>query len=259
MPNALFEVFKFPFAHKLSDARRSLNLTCARRKASNAAVGCNLARHSESREPEWSLTLHKREGDLMGVGLGNASTGAVIFNIPEGGLVDQWNEANQQRLYPGQVITEVNGVRGYWSILEELRRPGVLALTISNSPPPNAKPSWFEDIAATGKSLQKKGGIQLRLEQEGSNATSFSSLPTVKAGDCGVDQCAICIDDVGPGETLVQLPCKHAYHPMCAARWLSESGTHARGKRQCCPLCCQKVTCAPDGRAVTARGEELRG
>ncbi|CAK0812638.1 unnamed protein product, partial [Prorocentrum cordatum] len=110
-----------------------LALTCGRRRSHPDALG-SLARPSEATgKPEWGLTLHKQEGDTLGVGLGNTSTGAVIFNIPEGGLVARWNEANQRRLYPGQIITEVNGVRGYWPILEELSRPGVLALTISNT------------------------------------------------------------------------------------------------------------------------------
>jgi len=210
---------------------------------------------------EWRMTLSRKEGDVLGAALGDTDNGAVIINIQEGGLLDVWSEANlSPRLYPGLIITEVNGVRGYWAILEELQGPGELDLRISDQPPVLAGPRWFEDIAAMGRSLEKQqssggGGssFMLRLRQEGPNAPSqFSSLPNVVAGDCGVDQCAICIDDVAPDETLVQLQCKHAFHPTCAARWLTQS----RGKRQCCPLCCQRVWCSPED--IVTIGEELQ-
>lgn len=250
MLNAFRELFEFP------SARTLLNLTCGRRKASKADAGCGFARRGEARESEWSLTLHKREGDVLGVGLGNASTGAVIFNIPEGGLLDQWNAANlPRRLYPGQVITEVNGVRGYWAILEELQGPGELNLRISDQPPAHAGPRWFEDIAAMGRSLEKQnrdsgsGGssFMLRLRQEGPNAAcQFSSLPNVVAGECGVDQCAICIDDVGPDDSLLLLPCNHAYHPLCVARWLTQ-GASCGSSKHSCPLCCRRMVNSREG------------
>jgi hypothetical protein len=201
---------------------------------------------------EWSLTLNRAEDDVLGAALGDTDKGAVIINVQQGGLLDVWSEANlAPRLYPGLIITEVNGARGYWAILDALQVPGELELKISDQPPAHAGPRWFEDIAAMGRSLEKQqdnvgggnGSFMLRLPQEGPSATSqFSSLPNVVAGDCGVDMCAICMDDVAPDETVVQLNCKHAFHATCAARWLTQN----RGKRQCCPLCCQKVLCSPE-------------
>jgi hypothetical protein len=210
---------------------------------------------------EWSLQLVKRQGDVLGAGLGNTDKGAVIFNIQENGLLDGWNKTQVLNpLRPGLIITEVNGVMGYWNILDELRRPGVLDMKVSAEPPQNAGPNWFQEIAEMGKNLEAQGGkssFMLRLQpQDPSTKNQFSSLPTVRAADCGVDQCAICIDDVGPDEQLVQLPCKHAFHALCAARWLTQAGRHSQGKRQCCPLCCQKVVCSPDGGIVTGRSDE---
>ncbi|CAK0840792.1 unnamed protein product, partial [Prorocentrum cordatum] len=149
---------------------------------------------------ERSLTLHAWEGDVLGAALGMTDTGAVILNIREGGLLDGWNEANpKERVYPGLVITGVNGARGYWAIVESLKRPGVLTLTVSDQPPPTAGPKWFEDIAAMGRSVVP--------QEDGPSADSlFSSLPNVVAGDGGVDQCSICLDDIGPDEVLVELP-----------------------------------------------------
>jgi len=201
---------------------------------------------------ERSLTLHAWEGDVLGAALGKTDTGAVILNIREGGLLDDWNEANPwHRLYPGLIITEVNGSTGYWDILGELQRPGLLSIRVSAEPPWNAGPNWFQEITEMGKTLQETtwGGnrpFMVRLQQDGVG-DQFASLPTVRAGDCGVDQCAICMDDVAPDESLVQLPCRHAFHALCAARWLTQPGGHSRGKRQRCPLCCQKVVCSPEG------------
>merc|ERR1740138_1167231 len=200
---------------------------------------------------DWSMRLIRREGDILGAALGDTVKGAVIINIQQGGLLEAWIWANPApRLYPGVIITEVNGVKGYWDIMDELGGPGVLDITISEVPPAHAGPTWFEDIAAVGRSLEKQqdsgGGVEsflLRLQQEDPNASSqFSTLPNVVAGDCGVDQCAICMDDVAPDESLVQLRCKHAFHATCVARWLTQS----QGKRQCCPLCCRTVLCSPE-------------
>merc|ERR1712087_562521 len=114
-------------------------------------------------------------------------------------------------------------------------------MKITATPPKNADPNWYEEIADMGRNLEAQGGkssFMLRLQpQDGSKSHAFSSLPTIRAGDCGVDQCAICIDEVGPDESLVQLPCKHAFHGSCTARWLSQS----QSTRKCCPLCCRKI------------------
>jgi len=211
---------------------------------------------STARE-DFVVRVHKRAGDVLGAGLGNTDKGAVIFNVQENGLLDGWNKANpDEQLYSGLIIAEVNGITGYWSILEELRRPGVLTMKITAIPPKNAGPNWYEEIADMGRNLEAQGGkssFMLRLHpQDGSKSQTFSSLPTIRAGDCGVDQCAICIDDVNPDETLVQLPCGHAFHALCAARWLTQAGKHSQGKRQCCPLCCRKVVGTADGGISTA-------
>lgn len=199
--------------------------------------------------------------------LGSTATGAVIYHIHEDGLIGGWNQANKMlRLYPGVRITEVNSVAGYWAIVEKLQMPGVLTLKVCSCPPKGTGPNWFSDVAAIGKSLQTQRGasvtsnFMIRLQQVGSRDPGpFASLPTVAAGDCNVDQCAICMDSVGPGEAMVQFSCTHAFHPLCTARWLVESSTGARGNGQCCPLCCRKVVCSANGRTSVASAEAVRG
>jgi hypothetical protein len=198
--------------------------------------------------PDFKVIVDKLPGDLLGAGLGNTDKGAVVCNLHEGGLLDGWNKANPQQLVrPGFIITEVNGVMGYWDILDEFRKPGALNMKVSGTPPENSGPNWFKEIEEMGRKFQSQGGkssFMLRLQSRDPGAhkiNNFCSFPTVRASECGIDQCAICIEDVGPDDQLVQLPCNHAFHGSCAARWLMQSGKHAQGKRQCCPLCCRKV------------------
>jgi len=195
----------------------------------------------------------KAQGDALGAGLGNTSKGAVIFSVKLGGVLDRHNkEAGEElRLRPGMIIIEVNGIVGYWNMLEELRKFGVFDMKISPTPPPRASPTWFEDIQQMGKDLETQGGpFMVRLQPQDPNdpkQPTFSSLPHVRAGEVGVDQCAICLEDVDPDRGLVQFPCKHAFHPMCAARWLTAAAPSQRGKRQCCPLCNRKIVGTSDG------------
>jgi hypothetical protein len=140
-------------------------------------------------------------GNVLGASLGNTDKGAIIFNIQKNGLLDLWNRVHEfQPLRPGYIITEVNGIMGYWDILEELWKPGVFEMKITNEPPESARPNWFQDVTKVRESLEYRGKCLLKLHQ--STLTVFSSLPTARAGDCGVDHCAICMDDVLPGEIL---------------------------------------------------------
>jgi hypothetical protein len=200
---------------------------------------------------EWGVQIVKREGDVLGAGLGNTDNGAVIFNIQENGLLDAWNRTQLSNpLRPGFIITEVNGAVGYWDILEEVQRPGVLDMRVSAEPPSGSGPNWFREAAEMGRSFEEKWSFEpqgdrspmLRLHPQ----DEYSSLPTVRAADCGVDQCAICIDDVGPNDSLLLLPCNHAYHPLCVARWLTQ-GTPCGSSRHSCPLCCRRMINSREG------------
>jgi len=49
--------------------------------------------------------------------------------------------------------------------------------------------------------------------------------------------CIICLSDFGVEDDIVQLPCKHAFHTECIAKWLSRS--------RHCPLRCPQVVLPP--------------
>jgi len=198
------------------------------------------------------VQIVKRQGDVLGAALGSTGSGAVIFSIQENGLLDAWNRTQLSNpLRPGLTITDVNGVVGFWDMLEELRRPGVHEMKVSAEPPSNSGPDWFQEVAKMGQSLEEKWSSEaqgsksamLRLQPQ----DQFSSLPTVRAADSGVDQCAICMDDFGPDEQIALLPCKHAYHPFCVARWLTEGASQCGSKKNSCPLCCRRMVNSREG------------
>lgn len=210
---------------------------------------------AETPSQDFDVAVQKRPGDVLGAGLGNTSKGAVIMSIQQGGLLASWNQANpeESRLRPGHIITECNGIAGYWAILEQIKKPGMLDMKVSSTPPSSAGRTWFEDIARMGRDLEtssasSKGSFMLKLQPQDPSTKNhtFSSLTTARAGDCGVDQCAICIDDLSPEDPVVQLPCKHAFHAQCAARWLMQANC-SNGKCQCCPVCRRKIVSTADG------------
>jgi hypothetical protein len=211
------------------------------------------------------MSLFKHSGQLLGGGLGNNGQGAVVLSVAPKGLFADWNRGNPDHtVEPGFTITEVNGATGFWSILEAIRTPGELTMKVTCMPPPRAGPNWFDDVAEMGKKLQKscgkKNSVLLRLGCTDSTDNSTdkstalsnwsSNLPTMRANECGTDQCcAICMEDVSPHESLVQLPCKHAFHELCVARWLTQVDEGCNS-RQCCPLCNRKIVSTKDGKLM---------
>ncbi|CAK0908870.1 unnamed protein product, partial [Prorocentrum cordatum] len=98
------------------------------------------------------VRLHRGADDLVGVSLGDAASGAVLVCVKEGGIVDKWSRSNPSRaIRPGYIIEEINGVRGYWNLLDVLRNEGPLVFKVATVPPASAGPDWFEEIAATAK------------------------------------------------------------------------------------------------------------
>merc|ERR1712037_622754 len=148
------------------------------------------------------------------------------------------------------IVEAVNGVEGFWNLLDAMQARGPLALQVSTEPPASAGPDWFEKITSMADAIEQssnRGPFMLRLQPKDPSSASgscFSTLPYVKAGTCSVDSCAICLEEFKFDEQVVQLPCKHAYHAVCAARWMTQ-GTI--GKAQRCPLCFRRMVCTPEG------------
>lgn len=196
----------------------------------------------------FNMTIERKALEVLGLDVGNTAgnkTGAVILNIWENGLLNKWSTNHPENpLKIGHIIVEVNQARGFWEVFEQIGQVGVLNMVIQRNPP---KQGWHDEVAHLGQALQRRGSsgsLRLRLSPSTSKgdqksvektAEALTCLPNVRAGDCGATQCCICISDLEPHEQLVQLPCKHAFHTLCAARWLTRSA------RRSCPLCQQTV------------------
>jgi hypothetical protein len=197
-------------------------------------AGTNAAASNELQR----VSLVKGQGDRLGLDLGNAlgaDGGAVILGVHDGFLAARWNKSHpEQEFRTGMIIVQANSVRGYWSILDEVGKSGSLELLLQRTPP---KENWDAEILSLGQALQSTQSVPLRLRfsTPGSDNETFVSLPAVRAGECGTTQCAVCLEDLEPDDPLVQLPCAHAFHSLCAARWLSSSSHHT------CPLCVRPV------------------
>jgi hypothetical protein len=182
----------------------------------------------------------------LGIDVGDAAgdQSAVILSLSERGILSGWNKNHPtMELAAGNIIVQANGVRGYWAILEELGKAGRLELKVERTPPTL---NWQEEIYRLSESLRCRGmtsSLRLRVPPQGGRPVprgpreddSFVTLPTVRAGDVDMAQCCICMADCEADTMLVQLPCKHCFHRVCAARWLTQS------KRCACPLCNQSL------------------
>ncbi|CAK0808190.1 unnamed protein product [Prorocentrum cordatum] len=158
------------------------------------------------RPERFTIRLHKGAADALGASLGMVPTGALLYSVEEGCVLDRWNKANPDAaVLPGCVIEQVNGVGGYWPLMEELRRSGPLEVRVSAVPPQSAGPNWFEDVAKIGREMgiTDKSPFMVRLPSEASQGEKvFTSFPSVVACAAGIDQCAICFEDVGSDEVL---------------------------------------------------------
>ncbi|CAK0828214.1 unnamed protein product [Prorocentrum cordatum] len=160
---------------------------------------------------QFTIRLHKGAGEALGVSLGILPTGAVLYCLEEGYVLDKWNKENPDAaVRPGFVIEQVNGVSGYWPLMEEMRREGPLEARVSTVPPQSAGPNWLEDIATMGRNIElsnDKSPFMVRLSAEASqNEKALTSFPSVVACAAGLDKCAICLEDFDPNDMLTELP-----------------------------------------------------
>lgn len=47
---------------------------------------------------------------------------------------------------------------------------------------------------------------------------------------CDGTTCVVCMDDFSTGDRVLRLSCKHAFHPACIRKWLTEC-------KPSCPMC----------------------
>ena len=72
------------------------------------------------------------------------------------------------------------------------------------------------------------------LEEE--TYSSSNSIP---------DPCSICLEPYKDGDTLLYMPCRHAYHSSCLHKWLASHNT--------CPVCRHVITPEISSIIITVR------
>jgi len=75
-------------------------------------------------------------------------------------------------------------------------------------------------------------------------ASLVEHLPQQQAHDCGATECAICLCEFQPHDSVTKLPCSHAFCPPCIVTWLTEH-------RNECPLCLASIDRSPESQTPT--------
>jgi len=90
------------------------------------------------------------------------------------------------------------------------------------------KPEDYEMLSKLDESVPKRDIVQRTLVDD---------LPRVLARDSGAKECGVCLAQLRSACQAVQLPCQHAFHPMCIEKWLTEC-------KNTCPLCSTPIDVA---------------
>mmetsp|Transcript_109545 Transcript_109545/g.244560 ORF Transcript_109545/g.244560 Transcript_109545/m.244560 type:complete len:400 (+) Transcript_109545:121-1320(+) len=102
------------------------------------------------------------------------------------------------------------------------------------------KPEDFEMLSKLDERLPKRNIVQRTLVER---------LPRRPARDCECSECGVCLQELDPNMRVVQLPCRHAFHPACISRWLTQC-------KNTCPLCSVPIETAqaPAGNIEAPHG-----
>lgn len=98
-------------------------------------------------------------------------------------------------------------------------------------------PEDFTQLSKLDERLPKRNTAQKNL---------VNRLPRVPAKDCDATECSVCLGAFASYQTVVKLPCAHAFHHACISKWLTQC-------KNTCPLCSSPIT--PEASAsVTTSG-----
>mmetsp|Transcript_381 Transcript_381/g.1310 ORF Transcript_381/g.1310 Transcript_381/m.1310 type:complete len:225 (+) Transcript_381:70-744(+) len=190
-------------------------------------------RNSKSRDVESQIVtvkITKLEGVPLAMVFRLRGENIVITSLGKNGSMHMWNQQHpDQEVLPGDIILSVNGISGeFWDVAAEIWKVGEMTIEVQKAQYPGAN--------------LRRSSSRVYLESETSKGTPLhgpvDGFKHICAEErCDVAECAICLEEFEAQDRMVQLPCKHVFHPLCAARWL------ARGRGEC-PLCrCSSGRC----------------
>jgi len=181
------------------------------------------------------VNLVRDEVKPLGLALQHDDKGIFVRGIESDGFVSAWNERHPtMQVLVGDRLVAVNGIQVdpswtcWCSILLELRKHTVTMVVTR---------ARAEDLLQLSL-LSPTGEVLDHLLP----MNFLDSMGKHTAVECDVVECFICLEELDPHTTVVQLPCKHAFHRGCAETWLTRCPTYRFAK---CPLCRQQVGTPP--------------
>jgi len=166
--------------------------------------------------------LTRVAGGPLGMRVHHCGSMFLVSDIDEHGVVAAWNAQHpSMKVSRGDRIIAVNSVPVHnpqVEVLKELRK-NTVRLVLSPRP--------AEDTRAF---LREHSSDHLLPED------FMDTMVRCNTGECQAIKCCICLEELDPESTVVQLPCRHAFHPQCAESWLTRCPTVKRAK---CPMCRQ--------------------
>jgi len=176
--------------------------------------------------------LTRVSGGPLGMRLKQGAGGLLLVcDFDEHGVVGAWNAQNpSMKVSSGDRIIAVNSVpvgSPRAAVIAELRK-NTVRLVLSSGP---AGDTW--DTRALSTREESWASLD-HLLPEG----FMETMTRCTARECQAIECCICLEELDPESSVVQLPCGHAFHPRCAESWLSQRPTV---KCATCPMCRQHM------------------
>jgi hypothetical protein len=171
----------------------------------------------------WTVQVTKNETTVLGVRTKKEHDGLLIVAVSQNGALGAWNQENPSlAVLPGDKIVGVNGdTKNPWNMIDSMWQSGTFDLQVSRIPTEECKIKYEDNRCVLASEPCTTTGCGAGLE----------CLPYVCVREARNDVCTVCLEDyANPDARLVQLPCKHAFHPSCIAMWFE------KGRRRC-PTC----------------------
>jgi hypothetical protein len=171
----------------------------------------------------WTVQVEKDSNTSLGLKAKKEHDGLLILAVSESGALSAWNQENPSlAVLPGDKIIGVNGdMDNPWHMIESMWQSGSFSLQVSRKPTEGSNFKYVDNRCVLASEPVCASGCGAGLE----------CLPYVCVREASNTVCTVCFEEyTNPDARLVQLPCKHSFHPSCIAMWFE------KGKRRC-PMC----------------------
>mmetsp|Transcript_85760 Transcript_85760/g.135448 ORF Transcript_85760/g.135448 Transcript_85760/m.135448 type:complete len:223 (+) Transcript_85760:55-723(+) len=215
---------------------------------------------------KFKVVFEKCSDDVLGIDMMEKDGDILIARVKQAGLFPDWNERNPEaRVRDGDLVVSVNGCTdNFWEKVSLLQGTGIMEVVVKSTgsranlpqdrlpmamPMQNATTAMADwgDYEFADHLAGVTGEERARCTVEKS---FIDTLPRVVAGNCGVTECSICLDEMSCETCVVRLPCSHCFHEECIEKWLTE-------KSHACPVCNAAVDSRVSPEAIGLLADQL--